>query len=114
MLDVGVALADEDSSVVTLAVDLSTGRAWGAAGGLVGGVAGGGGVALAVLATTAPHVLAVAGLGVLAAGVFGSRGIYRMVAGKTQNKLEGFLDRLEHGELKLPPKNPEWQKKFGL
>ncbi|HEX8245847.1 MAG TPA: hypothetical protein VF541_20200, partial [Longimicrobium sp.] len=58
MLDVGVALADEDSSVVTLAVDLSTGRAWGAAGGLVGGVAGGGGVALAVLATTAPHVLA--------------------------------------------------------
>jgi hypothetical protein len=33
---------------------------------------------------------------------------------KTQDKLEAFLDRLEHGELRLPPKKDEWQKRFGL
>lgn len=113
-IDVGVALADEDSSVVTLSLDLSTGRAWGALGGVLGGTAGGGGVALAVLATTAPHVLALAGIGVLAAGVLGSRGIYRLVANGVHNKLEAFLDRLEHGELKLPQQKQEWQRKFGL
>ncbi|HSU16289.1 hypothetical protein [Longimicrobium sp.] len=113
-VDVGVALADEDSSVVTLQVDLSTGRTWGAVGGLLGGTAGGGGLALAVLATTAPHILALAGVGVLAAGVFGSRGIYRIVARTIHNKLEAFLDRLEHGELRLPQQKQEWQKRFGL
>jgi exonuclease VII small subunit len=33
---------------------------------------------------------------------------------KTHNKLEAFLDRLEHGELRLPEKKQEWQKRFGL
>jgi hypothetical protein len=113
-IDVGVATADEDASLVTLSVDLSTGRAWGAASGVFGGAAGGGGVALAVLATTAPHVLALAGLGVLAGAVFTARGIYRMTARQTQTKLEAFLDRLEHGELRLPQQKQEWQKKFGL
>lgn len=113
-VDVGVAVADEDSAVVTLSVDLSTGRTWGAVAGLAGGTVGGGGVALAVLATTAPHLLALAGIGVVAAGALGSRGIYRLVANSVHNKLEGFLDRLEHGELRLPQPRQEWQKRFGL
>ncbi|HEU4560250.1 MAG TPA: hypothetical protein VFS20_20540, partial [Longimicrobium sp.] len=113
-VDVGVALADEDSSVVTLSVDLTTIRTGTAVGGWLGGLGGGGTLAAVIIASTAPPVLAVAGVGVLAAGVLGSRGAYRLVANKTQNKLEAFLDRLEHGELRLPPKKEEWQKRFGL
>jgi hypothetical protein len=113
-IDVGVALADEDASVVTLSVDLSTIRTGTAVGGWVGGLGGGGTVAAVVLASTAPHLLALAGLGIAAAGVLGSRGAYRLIAGKTHDKLEAFLDRLEHGELRFPPQKQEWQKRFGL
>jgi hypothetical protein len=114
-VDVGVALADEDASLVTLTLDLSGGRLGAGLGGLLGGAAGGNGVALAVLATTAPHLLALAGVGVLAASLVGSRAIYRKVAADLHNKLESFLDRLEHGELKLPPpRGGEWQKRLGL
>jgi hypothetical protein len=113
-IDVGVALADEDASVVTLSVDLSTIRTGTAVGGWLGGLGGGGTVAAVVLASTAPHLLALAGLGVAAAGVLGSRGAYRLITGKTHDKLEAFLDRLEHGELRFPPQKQEWQKRFGL
>lgn len=113
-IDVGVALADEDSSVVTLSVDLSTIRTGTAVGGWLGGLGGGGTVAAVILASTAPPLLAVAGVGVLAAGVLGSRGAYRLIARQTHNKLEGFLDRLEHGELRLPQQKQEWQKRLGL
>ena len=58
--------------------------------------------------------LALAGLGVAAAGALTARGAYRLIMNKTQNKLEAFLDRLEHGELRLPEKKQEWQKRFGL
>ncbi|HEV7591320.1 MAG TPA: hypothetical protein VGO40_24620 [Longimicrobium sp.] len=113
-VDVGVALAEEDSSVVTLSMDLSGVRAGTAAGGWLGGLGGGGTVAAIVLATTAPHLLALAGIGVAAAGIFGARGAYRIVARQTQNKLEAFLDRLEHGELRLPQPKQEWQKRLGM
>ncbi|HYH79317.1 MAG TPA: hypothetical protein VEX86_05960, partial [Longimicrobium sp.] len=113
-VDVGVALADDDSSVVTLSVDLSGARTGAAVSGWLGGLGGGGTLAAVVLASTAPPLLALAGAGVLAAGVLGSRGIYRVIANQTQHKLEGFLDRLEHGELRLPQQKQEWQKRFGL
>jgi len=112
-VDVGVALADEDSSIVTLNVDLSTIRIGTAAGGWLTGLGGGGTLAAVILASTAPHLLALAGLGVAAAGALVSRAAYRLILRQTQNKLEAFLDRLEHGELRLPqPK--EWQKRFGI
>jgi hypothetical protein len=113
-VDVGVALAEEDTSVVTLSVDITSIRTGTALGGWLGGLGGGGTVAAVVLASTAPHLLALAGLGVAAAGVLGSRGAYRLIAGKTHDKLESFLDRLEHGELKLPQQKQEWQKRFGI
>jgi hypothetical protein len=113
-IDVGVAVADEDSSVVTLSVDVSVIRAGTAAGGWLGGLGGGGTVAAVVLASTAPHLLALAGIGVFAAGVLGSRGAYRLIVSKAQNKLEAFLDRLEHGELRLPQQRQDWQKRLGL
>lgn len=114
IVDVGVARSDEDSSLVTLSVDTTVGRTSAAASGIVGGTVGGGGLSLAILAMHAPPLLAVAGLGVLGATVLGSRGIYRAVTKSMQNKLEAFLDRLEHGELKLPEKKQEWQKRLGM
>ena len=36
------------------------------------------------------------------------------MARQTQNKLEAFLDRLEHGELRLPEKKQEWHKRLGM
>jgi hypothetical protein len=113
-VDVGVALADEDSSIVTVSVDLSTIRIGTAAGGWLGGLGGGGTLAAIILASTAPHLLALAGVGVAAAGALGVRGIYRMIARQAQNKLEAFLDRLEHGELRLPEKKAEWHKRLGM
>jgi len=113
-VDVGVAVAEEDASVVTLSVDITTIRTGTALGGWLGGLGGGGTVAAVVLASTAPHLLALAGLGIAAAGVLGSRGAYRIVANQTHNKLEAFLDRLEHGELRLPQQRQEWQKRIGL
>ena len=84
-----------------------------AAGGWLGGWAarhGGGGDP----GRTAPPLLAVAGVGVLAAGVLGSsRGAYRMIARETHNKLEGFLDRLEHGELRLPQQKQDCRRGSG-
>jgi hypothetical protein len=113
-VEVGVALADEDSSLVTLSIDLTTIRAGTAAGAWLTGLGGGGTVAAIVLASTAPHLLALAGLGVAAAGGLVGRGAYRMVARQTQNKLEAFLDRLEHGELRLPQAKQEWHKRLGM
>jgi hypothetical protein len=113
-MDVGVAVVDEDTSLVTLSVDMSGGRLGAALGGTLGGTAAGTGVSLVVLATTMPHVLAVAGIGVLAASMLGSRAIYRTVTGQQHNKMESFLDRLEHGELRIPPPRQEWQKRLGL
>lgn len=113
-LDVGVAAVDEGSSLVELSVELDTPR-----GALAGvGAGSGGGIAALVglfaWATPAPDLLAVAGLPALAATLWGSRLVYRRAARSTHEKLESFLDRLEHGELRLPPGGPEWRKRLGI
>lgn len=113
-VDVGVALADEDSSLVTLVVDLKTIRAGTAAGGWLGGIGVGGGAAAVIIASTAPPLFALAGVAVAAAGALTARGAYRYVVNDTQNRLEAFLDRLEHGELRLPEKKQEWHKRLGM
>ena len=113
-VDVGVALADEDSSLVTLAVDLTGVRAGTAAGAWLTGLGGGGALAVVVLASTAPPLLALAGAGVAAAGALVGRGAYGVVVRQTQNKLEAFLDRVEHGELRLPQPKQEWHKRLGM
>jgi hypothetical protein len=113
-LDVGVSAVDEECTLVDLSMELRGMRNGLAA----GGVGAGGGVAAAVaafaLATPAPELLALAGLPALAAGVLGSRGIYRGAARSRQEKLESLLDRLEHGELRVPPGRGEWRKQLGI
>lgn len=115
-LDVGVAVADEDSCLVEVSVDMNAARTGAALGSVLGGTGVGGGVALVVLASTAPHLLALLGIPVLAGAVLGTRGVWSVVARQTQNKLEGFLDRLEHGELRLPEpsKKPDWRRQLGI
>jgi len=115
-LDVGVAVAGEDTAYVELSVDLSGQRAGFAAGGAVVGAATASMPTVFALVTAAPDLLALLGIPMIAASMWGMRASYRHSAAKLQEKLEGFLDRLEHGELKLPeakPK-PDWRKQWGI
>jgi hypothetical protein len=111
-LDVAVSALDEDSCVVELSVDMGGMRAGMAAGGALGGGAVAGGIATAVLATPLIDPLALLALPALATSWFGMRGIYRATRGGVQEKLESFLDRLEHGEVRVPP--PRGSDPFGL
>lgn len=105
-LDVGVYALDEDSSLVEMSVDMSGVRAGtaGAGVGIGGGL--GAGISAFALATTIPDPLALAAVPVFAGIVAAMRGIYGVVRGGTQDKLESFLDRLEHNELRLPQPRP--------
>jgi hypothetical protein len=101
-LDVAVSAIDEGTALVELSVDVTAVRAGMAGAGVgVGGSAGVGAAVFAV-ATTIPDPLALVGLPILAGAVAAMRGIFGAVRGSTQDKLEAFLDRLEHGELKVP------------
>jgi hypothetical protein len=102
-MDVGVSALDEESCLVEITVDHGGMRAGLAAGGALGGGGAAAGIATAVLATPIVDPLALLGLPVLAVSWLGMRGIYRAVRGGTQEKLESFLDRLEHGEIHVPP-----------
>lgn len=115
-LDVGVSMVDEGSALVELSVDLSTVRTGLATGGLVGGTGAGTGVALSIWAAHLATPLALVGVPVLAGIVLGSRLIYGSVASRTEEKLQGFLDRLEHGDVKLPASGgkPDWRKQLGI
>lgn len=102
-LDVTVAPIDAGSCIVEMAVDMGGMRAGMAAGGALGGGGVAGGIATAVLATPLVDPLALLGIPVLAVSWFGMRGIYRVTRRGVQEKLESFLDRLEHDEVQLPP-----------
>ena len=101
-LDVAVAPLDDGSCLVELSSDLAGMRAGLAAGGALGGGGAAGAIATAVLATPLVDPLALLGLPVLAVSWFGMRGIYRATRGGVQEKLESFLDRLQHGEVQVP------------
>lgn len=106
-LDVGVFAVDDSTCVVELSVDLGSPRGW-----LAGVGAGTGGSAAATvaafaLATPAPDLLALVGLPALALTLWGSRAAYRGHYRTMHERLEAFLDRLEHGEVKVPPRQ-EW------
>ena len=101
-LDVAVSAIDDGTALVELSVDVAGVRAGMA--GIGASVGGGAGISAAVfaVATTIPDPLALVGLPIAAAFMAGMRGMFGAVRGSTQDKLESFLDRLEHGELKVP------------
>ncbi len=107
-LDVSVAALDADTALVELSVDVSGTRA-----GLAGGaVLGGGGAGLAASLSTAVMFgdpFALLGFPILGVAALAARGIFGAVRGSTQDKLDSFLDRLEHNELRVPgPRTPPW------
>ncbi|HYW13352.1 MAG TPA: hypothetical protein VE871_15440 [Longimicrobium sp.] len=101
-LDVAVSAIDDETCLVELSIDTSGMRAGLAAGAL--GIGGGAaaGITAAVLATPIIDPLALLSLPALLGSFMGMRGIYTAVQSGSQDKLESFLDRLEHNELKLP------------
>lgn len=102
-LDVAVSAIDDDTCLVEVSVDTGAMRAGMAAGAL--GIGGGAaaGITAAVLATPIIDPLALLSIPALLGSWAGMRGIYGSIQHSTQDKLESFLDRLEHNELKLPP-----------
>jgi hypothetical protein len=97
-----VSAIDDDSCLVELSVDTSGTRAGMAAGAAAIGGTAAVGITAAVLATPIIDPLALLSLPALLGSWGAMRGIYGAVQHSTQDKLESFLDRLEHNELKLP------------
>jgi hypothetical protein len=80
-------------------------------------VLGGGGAGAAlgtVLAIAGPDPFALVGFPVLGLSVLAARAIYRSVSGGVSDRIEAFLDRVEHGELRQPPRKPEWRRQLGI
>ena len=114
-MDVSVAALDAESCLVEVSVDTAGTRAGLAAG--AAAVGGGGAVAIAaaVLATPIIDPLALLSLPTLLGSWAGFRGIYGATQRSAQDKLESFLDRLEHNELKVPgPRTPPWGGGFSV
>jgi hypothetical protein len=112
-VDVHVSPADEDSAFVELSVPLSGTRTGLAVGGVVGG-GGAGAAAATALAVMGPDPTALLGFPIFGAAMLLMRGIYRGVSGGVQERLEAFLDRVEHDELPRPAAKPEWRRQLGI
>jgi len=101
-LDVSVSALDADTCLVELSMDTAGVRAGIAAGTAAIGGGAAAGITAAVLATPIIDPLALLSVPTLLGSWWAMRGIYGTVQRSAQEKLESFLDRLEHNELKLP------------
>jgi hypothetical protein len=98
-LDVAVSAIDDDTCLLEVSVDLA-----GMRGGIIAGVLGGGsglatGWAVVAWATAVADPLMLIGIPVIAGASYGTRVIYSSIRRSVQEKLESFLDRVEHNEL---------------
>jgi hypothetical protein len=101
-LDIGVAAVDEDTAYVELSLDMGEDRAgfaWMA--GVFGTVLSAPLLAFA-FATPAPELLALGAAPILGGMTAAMRAAHRHELRKRQDLLESFLDRLEHGEVRMP------------
>lgn len=108
---VGVRGTGERSCFVTLAADLTPVRTGWATGGVVSGSGAGGATALVLALVVAPPA-ALLGVPVAAGSLWGMQAAYRASARRASEKLEGMLDRLEHGEPLSPPRS-SWTRALG-
>jgi hypothetical protein len=113
-LDVGVSALEDDTSLVELSVDHGVLRAGLTAGGAAVGSAGSVGMISFALVSAAPDPLALLAVPIVGGSMLVMRAIYRHSSGTVENRLESFLDRLEHGEVRLPPSRPEWRRQLGI
>jgi hypothetical protein len=107
-LDVAVSYVDDDTAFVELSRDLSGDRAGYAAAGAALGTLTSVPVMSIAFVTAAPAAIALAAVPIVGAWMAGMRAGYRHSARQAQEKLESFLDRLEHGEVKLPADRGDW------
>jgi len=107
-LEVAVSVIDDDTSLVELTVALNAARAGFAGGGLAVGGTAASGLATIALVTPMVDVIALAGLPLLGGSMWLFRRFYGMTQRSTQDKLESFLDRLQHGELRIPVQRGPW------
>lgn len=101
-LDVAVSAVDENTSFVEVSVDLTAVRGGLAGAGAGIGTAAAAGIAAFALATPIVDPVALLGIPAFAGTLATMRGIFGIVRGGNQERLESFMDRLEHGELKVP------------
>jgi len=98
-LDVAVAALDENTCLVELSVDMGSQRAGVVTGAVAGGGAIAAGLAAAVWVTPVADPFMLLGIPVLASAWYGMKAAYRGIQRSTLEKLESFLDRLEHNDL---------------
>lgn len=98
-LDVGVSAIDDDRCLLEVSVDLGGTRGGLAAGVLGSGTGLAGAWAVIAWATAVADPLMLIGIPVVAGAWYGTRAIYGAVRRSVQEKLESFLDRVEHNEL---------------
>lgn len=112
-VDIAVQPLEDGWCLVNAGVELRGERA-GTLGGMlsVGGVAG---VAAGTVTGIAidPIVGVTALMSLLGAGGWSARPIYARTVATTLTRLESFLDRVQAGDLEVPPK-PDWRKTLGL
>jgi hypothetical protein len=113
-LDVGVSALEDDASLVELSVDQGNMRAGLTGGGAAVGAGGSLGIVSFALATPIPDPVALAAVPIIGGSWLLFRTIYRAQSRSLENRLEGFLDRLEHGEVRMPPERPEWRRQLGI
>ncbi|HEX2093504.1 MAG TPA: hypothetical protein VHG28_13950 [Longimicrobiaceae bacterium] len=113
-VDVAVSALDEDTSLVEVSTDLGGARAGFAATGFVAGGGAAAAISAFALVTPAADLIALLGAPALGGTMAWTRWAFGAVSRSTHEKLEAFLDRLEHGELKLPPQKPDWRKQLGI
>lgn len=101
LLEVAVQEVDARSCCVAVTIDLTRQRRDAAITGVIGG--GAGGLAAVAAGVFVAPPLALAGLPVLVAIAYGSRGAYRGTLAQSTARVESLLDRLEHGELRRGP-----------
>jgi len=98
-LDVSVSALDPDTCLLEVSVDLSTTRTGIAAGAFGGGGGLAAGLAVTVWATPVADPFMLLGIPIFAAAWYGMRRVYGAVHRSAQEKLESFLDRVEHNDL---------------
>jgi hypothetical protein len=113
-LDVGVSALEADTALVELSVDQGPVRAGMAAGGAAVGAGGSVGIISFALVSPAPDPLSLLAVPIIGGSMWLFRSIYRYQAGTVETRLESFLDRLEHGEVRLPPDRPDWRRQLGI
>jgi hypothetical protein len=99
-VDVAVAALDDTSCLVEVSVDLGGDRAGTTAGAIGLGGAAAGGIAAVVWATPVADPFMLLGLPAFAGIWYSMKAVYGAVRRSTEEKLEAFLDRLEHNELR--------------